>query len=127
MSEIIIDASALLAMAFNEPGAEIVVAAVPQAVISAANLTEVLTRLIDGGATLDTALVRVAELEITTIPFDENLAADAAGLRKATRHLGLSLGDRACIALALARKATVLTADRAWSGLDLGVEIRCIR
>ena len=65
------------------------------------------------------------ELEI--VAFDAGLALSAGVLRAATRHLGLSLGDRACLALAQKLSATARTADRAWMGLDLGIAVECVR
>lgn len=66
-------------------------------------------------------------LHLSIVPFDDELAYDCAGLRPVTKHLGLSLGDRACLALAKREVLPVLTADRVWSELDIGVEVRLIR
>lgn len=69
----------------------------------------------------------LAELELELVPFDEIQARAAALLRSATKRLGLSLGDRACLALAIVLKKPAVTADRAWSKLDVGAEIVLIR
>ena len=124
---IVLDASALLALSLGEPGAEQVADVLADAVISAVNLCEVLTRLADLGADPRQAAQDIAARELPVIAFDPAQAILAAALRPATRHLGLSLGDRCCLALAIARKARVVTADRAWAGLDVGVGIDVIR
>jgi PIN domain nuclease of toxin-antitoxin system len=95
--------------------------------ISAVNVAEVITRLIDLGYSPEAAEAAVSRGGFEVIPFDMAAASLAAKLRVATRHLGLSLGDRACLALAERERLPVLTADRAWASLDIGVEIRLIR
>jgi PIN domain nuclease of toxin-antitoxin system len=70
---------------------------------------------------------RLAAAGVEMVPFQAEDAALAASLRPKTDPLGLSLGDRACLALALARGVPVLTADRQWGSLDLGIDIRLIR
>ncbi len=127
MSDIVLDASALLAFLKDEPGAAAVRAALPEAVISSVNLVEVVTRMIDDGFQLENVRTAIAGTSVEPISFDDELAYAAAALREPTRARGLSLGDRACLALALRRGLSVLTADRQWSGLDLGVEVRLIR
>lgn len=72
-------------------------------------------------------LQRLTATTLEIVPFTAEDAALAASLVPATRRLGLSLGDRACLALALARKIPAVTADRSWSHLQIGVEIRVIR
>jgi PIN domain nuclease of toxin-antitoxin system len=124
---VVLDSSALLAIGFGEPGAERVRAAMAEAVISAVNASEIIARLIDRGVPGDEAVLSLREFEVPVRPFDQEQARDAGLLRAATRTLGLSLGDRACLALARAEGATVLTADRTWAGLDLGVTIEVIR
>ena len=124
---VVLDASALLALSLGEPGGARVAEALTDAVISAVNLCEVLTRLSDLGADPAEAARDITARELPVIDFDAAQAAMAAALRPSTRHLGLSLGDRACLALAILRKARVVTADRAWAGLDLGVGIDVIR
>jgi ribonuclease VapC len=125
---IILDASALLAFLWVEPGADQVVAELERgALISSVNLSEALTKVVDRGTPLDEILPVTQRINSEVVPFNEELAVAAAALRPRTRHLGLSLGDRACLALALARGLPVLTADRHWTQIDLGVAVRLIR
>jgi ribonuclease VapC len=124
---IVLDSSALLAISFGEPGAERVRTAMAEAVISAVNVVEVIGRYLDRGVPKDEARLSFTEFEIPVRPFESEQAQDAGLLRAATRSLGLSLGDRACLALARAEGAKVMTADRSWAGLDVGVEIEVIR
>lgn len=95
--------------------------------MSAVNATEVITRLIDRGASREQARERLERYGLVVRPFDESLAVEAGFLRTATRQYGLSLGDRACLALAMRERIPVFTADRAWSRLDLGIDIHVIR
>ena len=123
----VLDASAVLCLVLEERGQENVVSRAKGASITSVNMAEVWTRLIDLGtdaADLDTV---ASTLRLTIVPFDAALARVAADLRHGTRPAGLSLGDRACLALALRLGATALTADRKWSDLDLGVEVEQIR
>ncbi|MHB8575791.1 MAG: type II toxin-antitoxin system VapC family toxin [Dehalococcoidia bacterium] len=128
MASSTLDASALLAHFLDEPGKQAVAAALlAGAAISAVNLAEVLARLHQNG-THELALRQaVARLGLDVVPFDEDLAYRTAVLRPLTRHLGLSLGDRACLALAQKLGLPVLTADRAWADLSLGITIQLIR
>lgn len=119
----VLDASAVLALVFGEPGAARVAAALDGALISTVNVTEVLTRMIDRGDDPNLALRDLTALELAVIPFDHEQAALAARLRTGTRAAGLSLGDRACLALALTRGRRALTTDRAWERADIGVEV----
>ncbi|MFZ4381966.1 MAG: type II toxin-antitoxin system VapC family toxin [Sandarakinorhabdus sp.] len=125
----VLDASALLAAMLEEPGQETVERALPHAIISSVNFVEVASRLIDGGLSPAEAEEDLAALELTVIDFDHVQAIEAARLRAITRHAGLSLGDRACLALARVRHVPVLTADRAWAGLAeaIGVEVELVR
>lgn len=124
----VFDASALLAMIFGERGAsEILLAMEDGAVVSAVNLSEVLTRLAERGATDDRADEIVVPLVLDVRAFDEEQAHRAARLRAPTRHLGLSLGDRACLALAQQTGLPAVTTDRAWATLNLGIEVQVIR
>lgn len=124
---VVLDASALLATILNETGASKVAAMIEQSVISAVNLSEVVARLQDKAYSDADADEVLETLNLPTVPFDTDLATAAGQLRAATRGHGLSFGDRACLALGRRLDATVLTADRAWADLDLGVTIEVIR
>lgn len=133
MPNAVLDASALLAYLRDEPGADPVAEAIAAgATISTVNLAEVLSRVADRGRD---PLVVVDELTqgglidgaITVEPFTAADAGEVARLRPATRDIGLSLGDRACVALARRLHAPVLTADTVWSQVDLAVEVHQIR
>jgi ribonuclease VapC len=126
MADAVLDASAVLAVVLGECGADRVWA-LPEALISAVNYAEVVSKLIDLGVPPEVAVVRVAQLAAEVAPMDEAAAFGAALLRATTRARGLSLGDRACLALAKARGLPAVTADRAWASVDAGVEIVLIR
>jgi PIN domain nuclease of toxin-antitoxin system len=117
----------LLAVLFEEPGGERVAPLIAGSTMGAVNLSEVVAKLIDRGWDVAPARATVLRLRLEVAPLDKELAIETGLLRAATRTLGLSLGDRACLALARAEGATVLTADRTWAGLDLGVTIEVIR
>ena len=122
-----VDASALLALLNQEPGGERVAAAMPDGVaLSAVNLSEVVAKLSEAG--LPEAAVHQAldPLGLQTAAFDAELAYRAGLLRPLTRGAGLSLGDRACLALAQRLGLPVLTADRTWAELQLGVAVQVI-
>ncbi len=127
MSEYALDASALLALLNAEKGADLVQGLLPQSVISTVNLAEVVTRLSAVGMPEDQIRDVLAYLGLEVISFDEEQAFRAGFLSANTQPLGLSLGDRACLALALTTHTTALTADRVWKDLDIGVEIKLIR
>jgi ribonuclease VapC len=123
----VLDSSAVLAAYLREPGGEVVRETTGERIISAVNFSEVETKLIERGISNEAIRQLESLLPCETIGFDRNQASQAAKLRLLTRGRGLSLGDRACLALALQRKATVLTADRAWAGLDVGIKIEVVR
>jgi PIN domain nuclease of toxin-antitoxin system len=127
MSEVVLDSSALLAWLAGEDGGEKVQQALGAAAVSCVNLAEVLTKLADRGVPEPEQRRIVANLGLVVTDFDESAAWTSAALRSTTRAQGLSFGDRACLALALRRGVPALTADRRWSNLDLGIEIRLIR
>ena len=124
---IVVDASAVLAATLNERGADRINIPAVARVISAVNACEVLTRLLDLGWNMTDAIASFDRFDFESVPFDAEQAQAAAFLRLNTRHLGISLGDRACLALAMARCLPVLTAYRVWASLDLGIEIRLVR
>lgn len=123
----VLDASAVLALIQGEPGGERVRAVVRQAALSSVNLTEVVTKLMSRGVPLNE--VRLVLVGVTPFvhPHDQELALDAGAMHAVTRRQGLSLVDRACLALARRLTATALTTDRAWGRVDLGVVIEVIR
>ncbi len=123
----VIDSSALLALLWSEPGHQTVLAAINGAMISAVNLAEVASKLTDRGVIGAAVSSALAKFPLEVVPFDERQALRSGDLRQATRRLGLSIGDRACLGLALAKGAKVLTADRHWARLDLGIDITLIR
>lgn len=124
---IVLDSSAVLALLFNEPGASRVASALADSWLSAVNLSEVLAVVRRRGKDPQQILDEMLEAPVTIVPFDITVAMLAADLEAPTRVFGLSLGDRACLALALERVVSVLTADRAWAQLALPVRVELIR
>jgi ribonuclease VapC len=124
---IVADASAILAALKNEPFGNVDPQELVGATISAVNLCEVLSKLHEDGLSEAQAEAAVSAMDLRVVPFDEPQARTAARLRSTTRHAGLSLGDRACLALGESLGYPVVTADRVWVSLDLGVEIVVIR
>lgn len=127
MADAVLDASALLALLNGEPGAEPVKTVLGVAAMSAVNLSEVLTVLVDRGVPRDAAEAALGDLPVEIHSFGPAGAAQAAALRPSTRSAGLSLGDRACLALAKELGVPALTADRAWQGLPTGIRVTVIR
>jgi PIN domain nuclease of toxin-antitoxin system len=123
----IADSSAILALLKQEPFDKLDPRRLFRATISAVNLSEVLERLCAGGLRESEADEAVTALNLRVADFDEAQARLAAHLRPRTRRAGLSLGDRACLALGLHLGRPVITADRAWANLDVGLEIVLIR
>jgi PIN domain nuclease of toxin-antitoxin system len=97
------------------------------AIISAVNYSEVLAKAVERGADQPEAESFLNSFSLLVVPFDREQGYVTASYRRPTRHLGLSLGDRACLALGSLRKLPVLTADRAWAALDVGVTVEIIR
>lgn len=95
--------------------------------MSAVNVAEVAGKLAQSGMNEDEVRVAIATLGVEVVSFDAELAIATGMLTPGTRGSGLSLGDRACLAMARTLGMPALTADRAWAGLDLGVEVRLIR
>ncbi|MBS0457265.1 MAG: type II toxin-antitoxin system VapC family toxin [Proteobacteria bacterium] len=124
---IALDASALLAFLFAEPGHEQVAAQLDSSCLSCVNLAEVASRFARDGHDPRELCRRIAASPIEVVPFLAADAAIAAALVPVTRTHGLSLGDRACLALAMARNIPALTGDRAWAALQLPVPVRLLR
>lgn len=124
----VLDSSALLALAQGEPGAsDVRQALLDGAAISAVNLAETYTKLVEAGGTVEESAEVIAALGPEIIEFDQSHAALTARLRPITKYLGLSLGDRACLALALWLGVPALTGDRKWIEASIGVQVKLIR
>lgn len=122
-----LDASALLAYLQDEPGSDTVEAVLAEAVISSVNWAEVVQKSIAGGIAVDGMIDDFAALGLAVLPFTPEEAEMAGRLWTQTRRHGLSLGDRACLSLALKLNIPVLTTDRIWTKLGVPVEIRVVR
>lgn len=124
----LLDASALLALLQAEVGWEKVADALREGgVISAVNLAEVAAKLSDHGVPEVEGEGLLTSLGLMVVPFDEGLAYQTGRLRRKTSSAGLSLADRACLALAQRDGLGVLTADHAWTGLVADVEVSVLR
>jgi len=127
VSKYVLDASAVLALLIQETGKERVEAVLADSCIGTVNYCEILGKLIDAGMSEQDARESVELLNVEVVGFDVDRARLAAVLRPTTKKLGISLGDRSCLALALARRNTAVTAERVWSKLKIGVKIELIR
>lgn len=128
MSEWDLDSSAILALLNRKPGDATVAQALSDgAAMGSVNFAEAVTSLTDAGLSEAEIRAQLRALELKIVPFDIELAYQTGRLRLLTRQAGLSLGDRACLALAQQLGLPVLTADRAWAGLKIGMVIRLIR
>lgn len=124
---VVMDASAVMAFLNDEPGSEKVAPQLEGALISAVNFCEIGSKLTDFGVSEEELWVVLDALALEIVPFDRSQADNAIAMRTATRAKGLSLADRACLSLGARSGATVLTADRAWAGLEVGCPIEVIR
>jgi PIN domain nuclease of toxin-antitoxin system len=113
----VLDSSAVLAVLQQEKGFEKALGFFPNAIVSSVNLAEILTKSIERGHSKTSAIETFNLLQIEVVDFDFEQAAKVAELRPLTKHLGLSLGDRSCLALAILNNAPAVTADKAWKGL----------
>lgn len=123
----VLDASVLLAVILGEVSDRDAEPWLHGACMSAVNLSEVIARLTDLGYSDRLIADGLAEFDLDIHPFNADQAAFAGHLRSSTRHRGLSIGDRACLALAAELGRPAITADRAWADLDLGIPIEVIR
>jgi len=123
----VLDASAVLCLLQEEKGAERVARALPAAKIGAVNYSEVVGKLIEAGVEEAKIDRLVDALQLTIVPFDGAQARMVGLLRAASRKLGLSLGDRACLALASAESATALTCDRGWTKFEAPCKVEVVR
>jgi PIN domain nuclease of toxin-antitoxin system len=128
MSEIVLDASAVLAILFQEKGWETLTAELlADSVIGTVNLAEVQCKLIKKGYSPEEAWEDALSVIAIAAPFTSGQAKIAGDLIAETRKFGLSLGDRCCLALAIALKAPVYTTEQMWRNLKIGVPIHVIR
>ena len=128
MNSVVLDASAILAVVNGEAGQEKLTPEVLAAALcSTVNLAEVQAKLVSRGWSPDDAWEDATSPIRAAVPFSEEHARVAGSLVVLTRSLGLSLGDRACLALGIAMKAPVYTAEKAWSKLKLGIPVHVIR
>ncbi|MGK2964440.1 MAG: type II toxin-antitoxin system VapC family toxin [Tepidiformaceae bacterium] len=123
----VLDASALLAAVRGEPGGDAAFEAALRGVVSAVNWSEVVQKVLQASSEPDVPIAALRGREIEIAPFGRDDAERAAALWPARRARGLSLADRACLALAIGRGLPVVTADRTWAQLGLGVEVVVIR
>ena len=127
MTSVVFDASTLLISINREQGLEAVDAIEDDIIVSSVNFAEVVTKLSARPVSAEVIEGVLGEYQLTVAPFTERLAMITGMLLTRTRHRGLSLADRACLALAMELALPVVTADRAWADLDLGIDIRLIR
>ena len=123
----VLDASALIAVVRRERGFEQVLPFVHDAVLGTVNLAEAIEVLGRFGNPSEFVVSVVEEYGIETAPYSEPHAVLAAELAVTTRGLGLSLGDRSCLAVAMDVGGVAVTANRAWGEVDLGIEVVLIR
>jgi PIN domain nuclease of toxin-antitoxin system len=127
MSRSVLDSSAILALFEKEQGWEKVRAALPDGIVSSLTLAEVVTRLTLRGGKPWQVAAAWDDLRLFVESFDDTRARVAGLLVDKTRSLGLSLADRACLALARELGLPVITADRSWRKVQIGVEVVLIR
>jgi ribonuclease VapC len=128
MPNYVLDASALMVLFQEEPGSDKVAQAVKDgAAISTVNLSEIASKLNELHTPQTLIQDAINGLELTIVDFNAEFAYKVGLLRPLTRHLGLSLGDRACLALAQHLNLPALTSDRLWKELSLGIAIEVIR
>ncbi len=117
--QFVVDSSAVLAVLQSEPGSDRVEARFEESIISAVNLAEVLTKLTEKSVDSRVALNFFLQVGLEIADFDVAQSLETAALRPLTKHLGLSLGDRACLSLAIREQAVALTTDTKWKDLDV--------
>lgn len=123
----VLDASALLCLLNDEPGADRVAKVLTRSLISATNLAEVVSKLRERGLSLDEVKEALGGLHLDVRPLTHGQAMLIGDLRPATRPLGLSLGDRACLALAIELDAEIYTTDAALAKADVAITVTDIR
>jgi len=129
MNNIVLDTSAVLAYLFQETGADQVlpVLEADSGIISSVNYAELVGKLIDQGMSVEIIRETLFDLELQVVDYDTAQAFETGVLRTISKAFGLSLGDRACLALATTKKLPILTADRVWLNVPVPIEVRVIR
>lgn len=127
MSDVVLDASALLAVLRREPGREVVEPLLARATVSAVNYSEVIKKSVEAGGKAGETRALLRLMDLVVVAFDEPQAVAAGALFEHTRNMGLSFADRACLGLGLARHWPVVTAERKFAEAGLPVEVRLIR
>ena len=127
MAKVVLDSSALIAFLRSETGAQSVEADIPGALLCSVNLAEIFAVLTRRGETPSRVRTIIALSQVEVVPFDAALAQACGTLISRTRQNGLSLADCACLALGAREKLPVVTADRAWKEIDLGLDVRLVR
>ncbi|WP_018938974.1 MULTISPECIES: PIN domain-containing protein [unclassified Thioalkalivibrio] len=123
----VLDASAVLAFLHDEPGGDHVAPALDGGRVSTVNWSEVMQKSLQRNVNIQEMQQEFSDVGLLFEPFTAEQAALAAQLWEPSRQHGLSMADRACIALAMDKALPVLTADRAWGQLDLGIAIQVLR
>ena len=124
---VIFDASAMLAISNNETGADEAFRYLPNVRMNTVNVAEFVSKLMLKGDNLDKIEADLRETGIVVVPFDQSMAFAAGALTPLSKPYGLSLGDRACLAFAQISQLPIVTADKIWLDLNLGLDIRLIR
>lgn len=126
-SNVVLDASALLCLLNDEPGAGRVLEVLTRSVMGTTNLAEVVSKLRERGLSLEEVREALGGLHLDVRPLSPSQAMIIGDLRPATKPLGLSVGDRACLALALDLDAELFTTDADLASADAGVSITDVR
>ncbi|NQT74525.1 MAG: type II toxin-antitoxin system VapC family toxin [Chloroflexi bacterium] len=127
MANVVLDASALLALLNSEPGADVVAESIPEAAINAVNLSEVVGKLCTAGMPEKAIRQALHGLDLEVIAFEEEQSYSVGLLRVVTDNVGLSLGDRACLDTARRLDVPALTADKVWKELSVETVVRLVR
>jgi ribonuclease VapC len=127
MTRGVLDASAVIAFLFQEPGSDAVAARMAGCILSAANMVEVVSKCLKKGRTLEEIEHHLGRLPITVVAVTPETAKVAGTIHHAGRPLNLSLADTLCLALGLERRLPVITGDRKWCETDFGVEVVLFR
>jgi ribonuclease VapC len=127
VSSLVLDTSALLALLFAEKGADAAMMRGQPGLLSTVSYSEAMAKALDRKVPFETARYAIHALQLTPVPFDAAHALTAASFHPETRQHDFSFADRACLATAALAKAAVLTADREWTKVDLGIKVILIR